>query len=140
MHTPSKHVTVYQQRWTTARPQSLLFACGGPFLKYTWEADTQVFAPSHGPIFGEDNASLAELVPLAIQNPVLFEGLVALSQCHLMAKYDLSRPNKEGLFHRGQALQLLRRKVKFSSTPPDDAIIWTSILLLGIDVSKWMPE
>jgi hypothetical protein len=135
MHTPLKHVTVYLPLSTTVSPFDL--ACLSSRSRILiWKADTRVFAPAHSPIFGKNNAYLTKLVPLAMQHPVLFEGLIALSQCHLTARSDLTRPNQESLYHRGQALLLLRRKVTSSSTPPDDAAIWTSILLLGMDVSR----
>ena len=104
-----------------------------------WKTDTRVFAPAHASVCGTNNVYLTKLIPLAMQHPVLFEGLVALSQCHLTANYDPDRPDKDTLYHRGQALRLLRHTVKSLSTPPDDAVIWTSVLLLGIDVSNSRP-
>ena len=123
------------------KPPWTLYISEGPLPRILiWKTDTRVFAPAHASVCGTNNVYLTKLVPLAMQHPVLFEGLVALSQCHMTANYDPERPDKDTLYHRGQALKLLRHKVRSLSTVPDDAVIWTSVLLLGIDVSHPCPR
>lgn len=71
-----------------------------------------------------------------MQDAGLFEALVANSHGFMMARTKRTGPLKDTLSHRGKALKSLRLAITTSDAPVADAVIWTVILLLGIDVRR----
>jgi hypothetical protein len=79
------------------------------------------------------NTFAAIQFPLALQNPELFNAIIALSQ-NTIDLYTNTEQTSQVLYYRGNALAKLRDKLNAPGAIADDAAILTTLVLMGVDV------
>jgi Fungal specific transcription factor domain len=82
----------------------------------------------------------------ALSHEILFESIVSLSQINLTANrtpdrddisstFEGKQPDRDALFHYGEALGKLRKLLSDKDAPMEDAVLFAIATLMGIDVS-----
>lgn len=106
------------------------------YTKFAMDWLTQVYAPTWGrAILGNENPFKDKLFPWAMEQDLVFEGLVALGLSETLRGRNLDSRRGQAMFHhRGNVLRKLREKLERSQI--DDSAINATIALLRIEVSS----
>ncbi|KAK4937473.1 hypothetical protein LTR10_021925 [Elasticomyces elasticus] len=70
----------------------------------------------------------------ALQNALMFEALIALSQANLTVHQWTNGPDQDALYHYNQALRRLRDLLDREQDYSQDSILFAIIALMGVDV------
>ncbi|KAJ9607723.1 hypothetical protein H2200_007801 [Cladophialophora chaetospira] len=113
-------------------------ALGGAriYIPFLVDYFIRYLTPRFSPALAVETSRYLIWFNVAMHHPELFHALIALSQVY----YDVDvkgfgSSNLTALYHRGEALAQLRRKVETAKGSDDDAAILTTIWLMDVDVA-----
>lgn len=71
----------------------------------------------------------------ALQYPVMFEAIIALSQANLTIQTWVSNgPDKDAIYHYSRALHRLRKTLLEQDGYTKDSVLFAIVALMGVDV------
>ena len=72
----------------------------------------------------------------ALQNALMFEALIALSQANLtIQKWGMEGPDRDALYHYSRSVNRLRELLSQQHGYAQDSVLFAIVALMGVDVS-----